>query len=350
MALLMRSDFTPHSAPVDPAFVSAHLGDRVIRIGTRGSPLALAQAHEVRQRLMAAWPILGTGERVQIIPMVTAGDRIQDRTLVEIGGKGLFTEEIEHGLLDHSLDIAVHSMKDMPALLPSGLEMGALLPRADVRDAFISRDGGDVMALPPGAKIGTASLRRQAMMRALRPDCVVVPLRGNVGTRLDKLHNGVVDATLLAVAGLVRLGRDDVLASASLMAPDQMLPAVGQGAIGIENRTDDPLIKALLAAIACMTTQAEITVERAFLAELDGSCRTPIGGLARLLGNVVHFNGVVAAPDGSAVWRQQGETSVPPTEKLHLLENFGREQAKNLRNQMPAGFMSCVTAKTEKAL
>jgi hydroxymethylbilane synthase len=266
-----------------------------LRIGTRGSPLALWQAHEVRARLAAAHGV--APEVIAITVIKTSGDMIQDRPLSEVGGKGLFTKEIEQALLDGSVDLAVHSSKDMPTVLPDGLMLAACLPREDVRDAFISRKAATLAGLAPGAVVGTASLRRQAMVKRLRPDLTVVPFRGNVETRLKKLDDGVVDATLLALAGLNRLGR--AAAATSILDVDSFLPAVGQGAIGIEARADDRRTRDLLAAIDHPDTLTAISAERAFLAVLDGSCRTPIAGHARIAGGRVTFRGLILRPDGS---------------------------------------------------
>ena len=271
-----------------------------LRVGTRGSPLALAQARLVRAALLAAEPSLGDAA-VEIVVVSTQGDRIQDRTLAEIGGKGLFTEEIEAGLLQGSLDLAVHSTKDMPTLLPDGLVIGGVLPRADPRDALIARGPRSIAELPLGAIVGTASLRRQAQLCASRPDLVVVPLRGNVQTRLRKLEAGDVQATFLAMAGLIRLGLEGVVSKA--LEPEEMLPAVAQGAIGIECRADDAPVLELLARVNHAPTLACITAERAFLGALDGSCRTPIAALAELEGMGLRLRGLVASPDGRAVDR-----------------------------------------------
>src|SRR5436305_4639626 len=234
---------------------------------------------------------------IEIVTIRTSGDRIQDRPLSEAGGKGLFTKEIEEALLAGSIDLAVHSAKDMPTLLPDGLMLAACLPREDVRDAFISRKASRVQDLPQGAVVGTASLRRQAMVKRLRPDVSVVPLRGNVETRLRKLEAGEVDATLLALAGLKRLGLADK--ATALLDAQEFLPAVGQGAITIEARADDARTRALLAKIDQDDTSVALACERAFLAVLDGSCRTPIAGHAVLDGDAISFRGMILRPDGS---------------------------------------------------
>ncbi|MEM6945070.1 MAG: hydroxymethylbilane synthase [Pseudomonadota bacterium] len=269
--------------------------EKPLRIGTRGSPLALAQAEETKARLMAAHDL--PAEAFEIVVIKTTGDAVQDRALSEIGGKGLFTKEIEEGLLGGSIDIAVHSMKDMPTVLPDGLAITALLPREDVRDAFISPRHAGIAALPEGAVVGTSSLRRRAQLLHRRPDLKVVEFRGNVQTRLRKLGDGVAEATFLACAGLNRLGMNGEMRSA--IEPEEMLPAVAQGAIGIESREDDTRILSLLAPLHCGETGSRLAAERAFLAGLDGSCRTPIGGLAVLEGDALWLRGEIIRPDGS---------------------------------------------------
>lgn len=266
-------------------------------IGTRGSPLALAQAHETRDRLMAAFDL--PQEAFAICVIKVTGDAIQDRPLKEIGGKGLFTREIEEALLDGSIDIAVHSMKDMPVEQPRGLLLDTYLPREDVRDAFVSFGAKALADLGQGATVGTSSLRRRAQLLARRPDLNVVEFRGNVQTRLRKLNDGVAEATFLAMAGLNRLGMADVPRTA--IAPDDMLPAVAQGAIGIERRSDDNRAADMLAAIHDGPTGQRLAAERAFLAALDGSCETPIGGLAELDGGTLRLRGEILRTDGSEV-------------------------------------------------
>ena len=266
-----------------------------VRIGTRGSPLALAQAAMVRARLAAAAGI--AEDRIAVNVIRTTGDAIQDRTLAQAGGKGLFTKEIEEALLAGTIDLAVHSAKDMPTLLPGGLTIAAVLAREDPRDVFISRAAASLRELRAGAVVGTASLRRQAMVKRLRPDLEVVPIRGNVQTRLRKLDDGVVDATLLALAGLKRLGLAE--AATSILPVEDFLPAVGQGIIAIEARADDVRTLGLLAAIDHAESAVALAAERAFLKVLDGSCRTPIGGHAHLADGRVHFRGLIVKPDGS---------------------------------------------------
>jgi hydroxymethylbilane synthase len=266
-----------------------------LRIGTRGSPLALAQAHMVRAQLVAAH---GWDEAaVEIAAIRTSGDRIQDRPLADAGGKGLFTKEIEEALLAGAVDLAVHSAKDMPTVLPEGLVLAACLPREDVRDAFISPKAASLATLPQGAVMGTASLRRQALVKRLRPDLRVVPLRGNVETRLKKLSGGDFDATILALAGLKRLGLAD--AATAILDVGEFLPAVGQGAIAIEIRGDDARTRDLMAAIDHADTSVALACERAFLGVLDGSCRTPIAGHAVIDGGALRFRGMILRPDGS---------------------------------------------------
>jgi hydroxymethylbilane synthase len=268
-----------------------------IRIGSRGSPLALVQAREVQSRLATACEL--PPERIEIKVIRTTGDAIVDRPLAEAGGKGLFTKEIEEALLAGAIDLAVHSSKDMPTVLPTGLVLSAFLPREDARDAFIGRQADTLRDLPGGAAVGTGSLRRQALLKHLRPDIKIVPLRGNVETRLRKLTTSDFDATVMAVAGLKRLGLLEV--ATSLLDPEIFVPAVGQGAIGIETRDDDAGTHALVAAINDADTAIALAAERAFLAVLDGSCRTPIGGHARVTGDIIHFRGLIAKPDGSEV-------------------------------------------------
>jgi hydroxymethylbilane synthase len=267
----------------------------ILRIGSRGSPLALVQAREVASRLAMACGL--APERIEIKTIRTTGDVIQDRPLAEAGGKGLFTKEIEEALRSGTIDLAVHSSKDMPTFLPAGLVLSAFLPREDPRDAFVSRQAKNLRDLPQGAVVGTASPRRRALVKRLRPDLAIVPLRGNVETRLRKIENGDADATVLALAGLKRLGL--VGAATAVLDLDEFLPAVGQGAIGIETRDDDTKTRALVEAINDADTATALAIERAFLAVLDGSCRTPIAGHARVIDGVVRFRGLIAKTDGS---------------------------------------------------
>jgi hydroxymethylbilane synthase len=266
-----------------------------LKIGTRGSPLALAQAYETRSRLSQAFDL--SEDCFEIIVIKTTGDRILDRPLKEIGGKGLFTKEIEEDLLSGKIDIAVHSMKDMPTLQPDGLILDTYLPREDVRDAFVSLSHDGLADLPEGAKLGSSSLRRRAQLMLKRPDLEVVEFRGNVQTRLKKLEDGVADATFLAAAGLKRLDMAHI--AKSFIDTDIMLPAVAQGAIGIERRSNDSATADMLAAIHHTPTGQRLAAERAFLAALDGSCETPIAGLAELDGTTLRLRGEVIRPDGS---------------------------------------------------
>jgi hydroxymethylbilane synthase len=269
--------------------------DRPLRIGTRGSPLALAQAQEARDRLMAAHGLPEAAFAIVVIR--TTGDRVQDRPLVEIGGKGLFTREIEEALLAGAVDIAVHSMKDLPAEQPDGLGITCLLPREDPRDAFVALGSGALADLPAGALVGTSSPRRRAQLLHRRPDLTVVEFRGNVQTRLRKLAEGAAAATLLAMAGLRRLGLDAV--ARAPVPPEEMLPAIAQGAIGIEQRLGDESVAALLAPVHDADTGHRLAAERALLRGLEGSCRTPIAGLAELTGNGLRLRGQILRPDGS---------------------------------------------------
>ena len=269
--------------------------EKPFRIGTRGSPLALAQAYETRARLAAALDV--SEHAFEIVVIKTTGDRVLDRPLKEIGGKGLFTREIEDAMLAGDIDIAVHSMKDMPVEQPGGLVLSCYLPREDPRDAFIAPTGGTLDALAPGTTVGTSSLRRKAQLLNRRPDLAVVEFRGNVQTRLQKLKDGVAACTFLAMAGLNRLAMAHVAASA--IEPSEMLPAVAQGAIGVERRSDDTRAADMLAAIHDAPTGQRLAAERAFLAALDGSCETPIAGLATLDGNTLHLTGEILRTDGS---------------------------------------------------
>lgn len=267
-----------------------------LRIGTRGSPLALVQANEVKRRLIEQDP----GLLVEIVVIRTTGDRVRDRPLSEIGGKGLFTKEIEEALLDGGIDLAVHSMKDMPTRLPDGLGITSILPREDPRDALLG--AASVSALPRSAVVGTSSLRRKALLLHHRPDLRIVGLRGNVDTRLKKLEAGEMDATILAAAGLNRLGFGHLVTAP--LGADIMLPAVAQGAVGIEIRLDDAATGARVAAIDHRETHLAVRAERAMLAALDGSCRTPIAGHATLADGVLTLDGMVVKPDGSAAERE----------------------------------------------
>jgi len=262
----------------------------------------------------------------------TTGDIIQDRPLSEVGGKGLFTKEIEQALVDKAIDLAVHSCKDMPTVLPAGLKLAACLPREDARDALISRKSTSLTGLPHGAVIGTASLRRQAMVKRLRPDVSVVTFRGNVDTRLKKLDSGVVDATLLALAGLKRLGRE--AAATAVLEVDAFLPAVGQGAIGIEVREADTRTCDLLVGVNHPDTLTALCAERAFLGVLDGSCRTPVAGHARINGGTILFRGLILRPDGSEAHETARTGAVRDAEKL------GADAGHELKSRATADFFT----------
>ena len=269
-----------------------------LRIGTRGSPLALAQAHEVRDRLCAAHADLEP-DAIEIVVIKTSGDTFLDVALKTIGGKGLFTKEIEQALQDGRIDMAVHSMKDVPTQRQPGLALSAILPREDVRDVFLSRKYASLSALPDRATVGTASLRRQAQLRRLRPDLHIVMFRGNIQTRMKKLEVGEADATLLAAAGLRRM--DALDQATEILEPETMLPAIAQGAIGIETRADDNATVAAVSALNDGPTALRVETERAFLAGVDGNCTTPIAGLAEISadGTTVDLRVELLLPDGS---------------------------------------------------
>lgn len=304
--------------------------NRIYRIGTRGSRLALAQAEEVVERLTAAGLVKTENCKISVIS--TAGDRIQDRPLSEVGGKGLFSKEIESALLENEIDFAVHSTKDMASILPDGLKISSYLPREDVRDAFLSPVAASIEELPHGAVVGSSSLRRQALLKRLRPDLEVVMFRGNVQTRMKKLDDGEVHATLLAQAGLRRLGLID--AATILLDPQHFPPAPGQGAICIESRNDDREVEELVRSINDTETETVIACERAFLRSLDGSCRTPIAGLARRDGDSLRFAGMVLSTDGSKVFEaaDEGVFSVQEAEEI------GRVTGEKIRGEAGADF------------
>jgi hydroxymethylbilane synthase len=269
----------------------------LLRIGSRGSPLALVQARQVQQALAKASGL--APEQIEIKVIRTSGDQIQDRPLADAGGKGLFTKEIEETLLSGAIDFAVHSSKDIPAIMPPGLTLAGFLAREDPRDALVSSKAKTLAGLPRNALVGTSSPRRQALLKRARPDLRIAPLRGNVETRLRKIDAGEMDAAILAVAGLKRLGLFSTMAVA--LQVDEFLPAAGQGAIAIQTRADDKNAYALAAAVDDADTHTALAAERAFLAALGGSCRTPIAGHARVHGDTVSFRGLLAQPDGSDV-------------------------------------------------
>ena len=290
-----------------------------MKIGTRGSPLALTQAHETARRLAAAHG--DRGEPTEIIVVKTTGDAIQDRPLSEAGGKGLFTKELDSALIRGDIDIAVHSAKDLPTLLPPEIAILGYLPREDVRDAWIGRSAPHPSRLPSGATVGTASLRRAAMLKRLRPDIAITLLRGNVGTRLAKVAAGEIEGTLLALAGLKRLGLEGKVTA--LLEVDEFLPAPGQGAIAITGRRADAAILAYVAPILDAATGVALEAERAFLRVLDGSCRTPIGAHAQVAGGELTLRGMILRPDGSEVFEAQARG--PQAAAAALGESAGRD-------------------------
>jgi len=299
-----------------------------LRIGSRGSPLALVQAREVQTRLARACGFAPAEIEIKIIR--TTGDAIQDRPLAQAGGKGLFTKEIEEALLAGTIDIAVHSSKDMPTVLPPGLVLSAFLPREDPRDALVSRNGKTLRDLPARAVARTASLRRQALLKRLRSDLNIVTLRGNVETRLRKVEAGEVDATVLAVAGLKRLGL--AAAATAIFDVEEFPPAVGQGAIAIQTRANDEKTRELVSSIGEADTATALAAERAFLAMLDGSCRTPIAGHAQVDAETIRFRGMIAKIDGSEAWDVSREGPRVDAEKL------GADAGRELKARAGAGF------------
>jgi hydroxymethylbilane synthase len=301
-----------------------------LRIGTRGSPLALWQAHEVRRCLMMAFGLPEDAFAICVIKVM--GDQILDRALKDIGGKGLFTREIEEALLAGDIDIAVHSMKDMPTVQPDGLILDCYLPREDVRDAFVSPGVASLADLPQGAVVGSSSLRRRAQLSLRRPDLQLVEFRGNVQTRMKKLQDGVAVATFLAMAGLNRLGMTHM--ARGPVEVTEMLPAVAQGAIGIERRTADARVAALLDAIHDGPTGIRLAAERGFLATLDGSCETPIAGLAVIEGDQLWLRGEILRPDGSEAIDGDARGAVGDAAAL------GDDLARRLLGQAPKDFFS----------
>lgn len=303
-----------------------------LRIGTRGSPLALVQANLVRRALADAHPALAAPDAIQVVPIRTTADRITDRPLAEVGGKGLFAKEIEAALLAGDIDVAVHSLKDMETSLPAGLSIGAVLPREDPRDVLIAARASRVADLPKGARLGTCSLRRQAQLLHARPDLEIVPLRGNVNTRLAKVADGTVDATVLARAGLARLGLSPE--GAAPLASEEMLPAAGQGAIAAQCRDDDADVSALLTGITHRESEQRVFAERAALAALDGSCRTPIAAFAEIDGDRMRLRALVAAPDGTRLYHAERAGAVADG------ANLGRDAGEELRAAAPASLFA----------
>ena len=303
----------------------------LLKLGTRGSRLALIQAGLVRDALAAAAPALAAADAIEIVPIRTTGDAIQDRPLSEAGGKGLFVKEIEEALLSQRIDVAVHSMKDMPTAQPPGLVIAAFLPREDARDVLIAGDAKRIADLKQGAIVGTSALRRRAQLLHRRPDLQIVNLRGNVDTRLAKREAGVVEATLLALAGLKRLGMAHV---GTAVPEDEMLPAVGQGAVCIECRADNAKVRAWLAAIDHRPTATCVAAEHAMLVVLDGSCRTPIAGHAILAADGLHLRGLIVKPDGSELIATE-RRGVPAD-----AEAMGHDAGHELKRRGGPGFLS----------
>jgi hydroxymethylbilane synthase len=308
-----------------------------IRIGTRKSALALAQAEEVRDRLVQACPHLAESGCIEIVSIVTSGDILIDGPLTEIGGKGLFTKEIEEALLEKRIDIAVHSMKDVQTILPEGLVVGCMLEREDPRDRLVGHGLRSLDDLPANATFGTSSLRRSAQLLMLRPDIKIVPLRGNVQTRLKKVENGEVTATMLAMAGLNRLKLWDV--PGTTLPTNDFLPAIAQGALGIECRDNDSGILEALSPLADIETETAVLCERAFMSILDGSCRTPIAGYATVDNNLLHMRGLIIRPEGSAHHAIDLSGDIKDAEKLgetagrELLAKAGKDFLKSLPDE-----------------
>lgn len=302
----------------------------LLRIGSRGSKLALRQAAELCDRLKKAHPELAAPGALETVVIRTTGDQVTDRSLADIGGKGLFTKELEEALKDRRIDLAVHSLKDMPAPLPDGLGIACHLPREDARDALIAPKARTLKELPPGASVGTSSPRRQAQLLRLRPDLRIMPLRGNVDTRIGKIASGAADATVLALAGLKRLGRESE--ATAILSPEEMLPAAAQGIIAIEIRADDGKARSALAAIDHRPTAICASAERALLEALDGTCRTPIAALATLDGNRITLDAMVLSPDGRLCHRLNRSTTTSRARDL------GRETGEALRAMAGAPF------------
>lgn len=306
----------------------------LLRIATRKSPLALWQAEHVRERMLALYP----GLQVELVTLSTQGDRILDSPLAKIGGKGLFVKELEQGMLNGRADIAVHSMKDVPAGFPEGLGLGAVLEREDPRDAFVSNEYASIDDLPEAARVGTSSLRRQCQLRARRPDLEILDLRGNVGTRLAKLDNGEYDAIVLACAGLKRLGLVERITVA--LAAEQMLPAISQGVIGIECRVDDARTHALIAPLQHPETALRTLAERSLNATLAGGCQAPVAGYAELHADQLELRGLVGWPDGHEIIH--GQISGPAEDAGAL----GRELAEDLLARGARTILDALLAQT----
>ena len=308
----------------------------LLRIGTRGSKLALRQAAELCERLRAAHPELAARGALETITIRTTGDQVADRSLADIGGKGLFTKELEEALKDRRIDLAVHSLKDMPAPLPEGLTIACHLPREDARDALIAPKARSLQDLPQGASVGTSSPRRQAQLLHLRPDLRIVALRGNVDTRLGKIAAGAADATVLALAGLKRLGRESE--ATAILSPEEMLSAAAQGVIAVEIRAEDGRVRSLLAAIDHRPTAICASAERALIEALGGTCRTPIAALATLDGNRIKLAAMVLSPDGRICHRLERSTTTSQAREL------GHETGEALRALAGPQFFAAMTS------
>jgi hydroxymethylbilane synthase len=306
------------------------LADKTIRIATRQSPLALWQAEHVAYRLQQAFPGLNT----ELVKMVTRGDKILDAPLAKVGGKGLFVKELEQGMLEGTADIAVHSMKDVPVEFPEGLHLAVILDREDPTDAFVSNNYRNLAELPANARIGTSSLRRQCQIKEKFPHADILSLRGNVNTRLAKLDAGEYDAIILASAGLKRLGMGDRITTQ--LSPDESLPAMGQGAIGIECRTDDADIHSYLAVLHDAGTSIRVTAERAMNARLNGGCQVPIAGFAEILGNQIFMRGLVGCPDGSIIYRAEATSPIDQAEQLgmRIADDLLAQGAENILREL----------------
>jgi hydroxymethylbilane synthase len=306
------------------------LADKTIRIATRQSPLALWQAEHVAYRLQQAFP----GLKTELVKMVTRGDKILDAPLAKVGGKGLFVKELEQGMLEGTADIAVHSMKDVPVEFPEGLHLAVILDREDPTDAFVSNNYRNLAELPANARIGTSSLRRQCQIKEKFPHADILSLRGNVNTRLAKLDAGEYDAIILASAGLKRLGMGDRITTQ--LSPDESLPAMGQGAIGIECRTDDADIHTYLAVLHDADTSIRVTAERAMNARLNGGCQVPIAGFAEILGNQIFMRALVGSPDGSIIYRAEATSPIDQAEQLgmRIADDLLAQGAENILREL----------------
>lgn len=306
------------------------MADKTIRIATRQSPLALWQAEHVAYRLQQAFP----GLKTELVKMVTRGDKILDAPLAKVGGKGLFVKELEQGMLEGTADIAVHSMKDVPVEFPEGLHLAVILDREDPTDAFVSNNYRNLAELPVNARIGTSSLRRQCQIKEKFPHAEILSLRGNVNTRLAKLDAGEYDAIILASAGLKRLGMGDRITTQ--LSPEESLPAMGQGAIGIECRTDDADIHSYLAVLHDAGTSIRVTAERAMNARLNGGCQVPIAGFAEILGNQIFMRGLVGCPDGSIIYRAEATSPIDQAEQLgmRIADDLLAQGAENILREL----------------